>query len=212
MTSNQVSITSAMASGARHGECSECIGHREWAEQAVLRFAKQWIPQDNKKKVKTMELLKKAVTVKGKAIYDVVTLFSRLLVVGQQHSVDSRCLPVWTKSNPSGPGHWGILSLSLPWLHVLQTWCWLMPVTFCTTSSGQSQGLPGCKLRHSTGPLPSCLQENHSVRQIWPRCSQRKWPWADEKRKSQGSTSNPKHLHSMPRRSYSSQFQEQEST
>ena len=41
-----------------------------------------------KKKVKTMELLKKAVTVKGKAIYDVVTLFSRLLVVGQQRSVD----------------------------------------------------------------------------------------------------------------------------
>ena len=42
-----------------------------------------------KKKVKTMELLKKAVTVKGKAIYDVVTLFSRLLVVGQQQrSID----------------------------------------------------------------------------------------------------------------------------
>ena len=41
-----------------------------------------------KKKVKTMELLKKAVTVKGKAIYDVVTPFSRLLVVGQQRSVD----------------------------------------------------------------------------------------------------------------------------
>ena len=41
-----------------------------------------------KKKVKTMELLKKAVTVKGKAIYDVVTLFGRLLVVGQQRSVD----------------------------------------------------------------------------------------------------------------------------
>ena len=41
-----------------------------------------------KKKVKTMELLKKAVTVKGKAIYDVVTLFSRLLVVRQQRSVD----------------------------------------------------------------------------------------------------------------------------
>jgi len=29
-----------------------------------------------------MELLKKAVTVKENAIYDVVTLFSRLLVVG----------------------------------------------------------------------------------------------------------------------------------
>ena len=41
-----------------------------------------------KKKVKTMELLKKAVTVKGKAIYDVVTLFSRLLVMGQQRSID----------------------------------------------------------------------------------------------------------------------------
>ena len=40
------------------------------------------------KKVKTMELLKNAVTVKGKAIYDVVTLFSRLLVVGQQRSID----------------------------------------------------------------------------------------------------------------------------
>ena len=40
------------------------------------------------KKVKTMELFKKAVTVKGKAIYDVVTLFSRLLVVGQQRNVD----------------------------------------------------------------------------------------------------------------------------
>ena len=41
-----------------------------------------------KKKVKTMELLKKAVTIKGKAIYDVVTLFSLLLVVGQQRSYD----------------------------------------------------------------------------------------------------------------------------
>ena len=35
-----------------------------------------------------MELLKKAVTVKGKAIYDIETLFSRLLVVGQQRSID----------------------------------------------------------------------------------------------------------------------------
>ena len=41
-----------------------------------------------KKKVKTMELLKKAVTVKGKAIYDIETLFSRQLVVGQQRSID----------------------------------------------------------------------------------------------------------------------------
>jgi len=35
-----------------------------------------------------MVLLKKAVTVKGKAIYDVETLFSLLLVVGQQRSID----------------------------------------------------------------------------------------------------------------------------
>ena len=35
-----------------------------------------------------MELLKKAVTVKGKAIYDIETLFSRLLVVGQQRCID----------------------------------------------------------------------------------------------------------------------------
>ena len=41
-----------------------------------------------KKKFKTMELLKKAVTVNGKAIYDIETLFSRLLVVGQQRSID----------------------------------------------------------------------------------------------------------------------------
>ena len=41
----------------------------------------------------SLELLKKAVTVKGKAIYDVETLFSRLLVVGQ-HAALSRCLPV----------------------------------------------------------------------------------------------------------------------
>ena len=41
-----------------------------------------------KKKVKTMELLKKAVTVKGKAIYDVVTQFSWLLVVGQHRTIN----------------------------------------------------------------------------------------------------------------------------
>ena len=35
-----------------------------------------------------MELLKKAVTVNGKATYDIETLFIRLLVVGQQRSID----------------------------------------------------------------------------------------------------------------------------
>ena len=42
-----------------------------------------------KKKVKTMELLMKAVTVKWKAIYDIETLFSRLLVMRQQRSIDT---------------------------------------------------------------------------------------------------------------------------
>ena len=41
-----------------------------------------------KKKVKPMEALKKAVTVKGKAIYDVEMLYSRLLVLGQQRSME----------------------------------------------------------------------------------------------------------------------------
>ena len=35
-----------------------------------------------------MELLKKAVTVKVNAIYDIEALFRRLLVVGQQRSID----------------------------------------------------------------------------------------------------------------------------
>ena len=41
-----------------------------------------------KKKVKIMELLKKAVVIKGKAIYDIETQFSWLLVVGQHRSID----------------------------------------------------------------------------------------------------------------------------
>ena len=40
------------------------------------------------KRVKTMEVMKKAVTVKGKAIYDMEVLFAQLLVVGQQRGID----------------------------------------------------------------------------------------------------------------------------
>ena len=40
------------------------------------------------KKVKTMEVIKRSVTVKGKAIYDVEELLGRLLVVRQQRGVD----------------------------------------------------------------------------------------------------------------------------
>ena len=41
-----------------------------------------------KKKIKAIESLKKAVNVKRKTIYDIETLFSRLLVVGQQRNID----------------------------------------------------------------------------------------------------------------------------
>ena len=75
MISNQVSIASAMAIGSEQS--------RQISASLSSEFHKTI-----KKKVKTMELLKKAVTVKGKAIYDVVTLFIRLLVVRQQRSVD----------------------------------------------------------------------------------------------------------------------------
>ena len=45
-------------------------------------------PATIKKNVKSMEAMKKAVHVKGKAVYDVETLFSRLLVVGHQRNMD----------------------------------------------------------------------------------------------------------------------------
>lgn len=40
------------------------------------------------KRVKTMQQMKKAVVVQGKAIYDMEAIFARLLVVGQQRNVD----------------------------------------------------------------------------------------------------------------------------
>ena len=40
------------------------------------------------RRIKTMEVLKKSVTVEGKAIYDLETLFSLLLVVGQQRNIE----------------------------------------------------------------------------------------------------------------------------
>ena len=40
------------------------------------------------KRDKTMEVMKKGVTVKGKAIYDMEVLFAWLLVIGQQRGID----------------------------------------------------------------------------------------------------------------------------
>ena len=41
-----------------------------------------------KKRVNNLELLKKCIKVKGKAVYDMETLFGRLLVVGEQRGID----------------------------------------------------------------------------------------------------------------------------
>ena len=49
--------------------------------------------------MKTMQEMKKVVIVNGKAIFDIETLFTRLLVVGQQRGVEvDRYLPVRTES------------------------------------------------------------------------------------------------------------------
>ena len=49
------------------------------------------------------------------------------------------------------------LSVSLSRLHMLQTWCWLMPVSFCITSSGQSPRLQGTWRQASTLDWPTTL-------------------------------------------------------
>ena len=49
------------------------------------------------------------------------------------------------------------LSVSLSRLHVLQTWWWLMPASFCTTSSGQSPGLQETWLQTSALDWPTTL-------------------------------------------------------
>ena len=100
-----------------------------------------------KKKVKTMEVIKRSVTVKGKAIYDVETLFGRLLVVGQQRGVDIADVFQYELSPvpPSLIDEYGNLS----WLgrfrlklvhHLTQMLYWLMEGNFYTMLSGQSTG------------------------------------------------------------------------
>ena len=49
------------------------------------------------------------------------------------------------------------LSVSLSRLHVLQTRCWLMPASFCTTSSYQSPGLQETWLQASALDWPTTL-------------------------------------------------------
>ena len=49
---------------------------------------KQWLLSVSSTRLKNMEVMKKGVTVKGKAIYDMEVLFAWLLVVGQQRGID----------------------------------------------------------------------------------------------------------------------------
>ena len=49
------------------------------------------------------------------------------------------------------------LSVFLSRLHVLQTWCWLIPTSFCTTSSDQSLGLQEAWLQASALDWPTAL-------------------------------------------------------
>ena len=98
-----------------------------------------------------MELLKKAVTVKGNVIYDIETLFSRLLVVGQQRSIDIADVFQFELSPvpPALIDEYGCLkkgdktvlvkSLSVS----VTTPCApdVVPASLCTTSSSQSPGL-----------------------------------------------------------------------
>ena len=154
-------------SGNRHSECSERICHRKWEEQAVLHFAKQWIPQDNKEEG-LMESLKKAVNVTRKAIYDIETLFSWLLVVGQQRSIDIAYVfqfelsPVppalidgmaawWRVTRPCSSS----LSVYLSWLHLLHMW--LMVASLSIMLSGQSLGLQETWLQASAFDWPITL-------------------------------------------------------
>ena len=119
-----------------------------------------------------MDLLKKAVTVKGKAIYDVVTLFSRLLVMGQQRSVDIADVFQFELSPvpPALIDEYGCLrkgdkavlvksfsvSVTTPYATDV-VWCWLMPVSFCITSSGQSPRLQGTWRQASALDWPTTL-------------------------------------------------------
>ena len=88
MTSNQLSITSAMAKWRQTVNVQNALSIGSEQSRQFCALLSNEFHKTIKKKVKTMELLKKPVTVKGKAIHVIETLFSGLLVVGQQRSID----------------------------------------------------------------------------------------------------------------------------
>ena len=174
-----------------------------------------------KKKVKTMELLKKAVTVKGKAIYHVMTLFSRLLVVEQQRSVDIADVFQFELSpvpqaliDEYGCLRKGDKAVLVKSLSVSVTTPYASDVVL--VDAGQLLYHVIWPVSETTGDLAASfgtrlaqyppVSKNIILFDIYDQDA----PSAKDhgKRKSQNITSNPKHPFSMPR-SYSSQFQEQ---
>ncbi|KAK2165534.1 hypothetical protein NP493_1362g01042 [Ridgeia piscesae] len=114
-----------------------------------------------------MDLLKKAVTVKGNAIYDIETLFSRLLVVGQQRSIDIADVFQF-ELNPVPPalideygclkkGDKAVLVKSLSVSVTTPCAPDVVPASFCTTSAGQSPGLQETWLQASALDWPTTL-------------------------------------------------------
>ena len=100
-----------------------------------------------------MQEMKKVVIVNGKAIFDIETLFARLLVVGQQRGVEVTDIFQYELSHvpPSLIDEFGCLrkgvkqcsssvlgSRSIAHLHL--TWCWSTSASCCTMLSGLSLG------------------------------------------------------------------------
>ena len=88
-----------------------------------------------------------------------------------------------------------VKSMSLSRLHVIQTWCWLMPAIFFTTSSGQSPGLPETWLQASAFDWPTTPlspRKSFCSTYMTKYLPAQRIMWKRE-RKSQGSTSNPKY-------------------
>ena len=164
-----------------------------WSEQS-RQFSASVSSEFHKtiKKVKTMELFKKAVTVNGKAIYDVVTLFSRLLVVGQQRNVDIADVFQFELSPvpPALIDEYGCLrkgdkAVLVKSLSVSVTTPYAQDVVLVDTGQlvyhviwpvSETTGDLAASLGTRPAHYPHVSKKSCSVRQIRPRSSQRKGP------------------------------------
>ncbi|CAL8282704.1 unnamed protein product [Boreogadus saida] len=73
----------------RHSDDETAVPADQFGEQTYIKQGKgQGFHSPIGKIITTMEVMKKALTVKGKPIYDMEALFARLLVVGQQRGIE----------------------------------------------------------------------------------------------------------------------------